>query len=354
MVNTPSLVSIIIVSYNAKEYLISCIEACLQSKYQPIEIIVVDNGSSDGTIAIIHGKYANNPHIILIPLEKNYGPAYARNRGIEYAKGKYFAFLDNDTKPDVNWLIPLIEVMEQDKSIAACQCKLLLMQEPNRIDYVGDYLSQYGFLVQEVQGGELDVGQAENMKEILSAKSAAMVARADVVREIGGFDEDYFIYVEETDLGWRMWLKGYRVVYIPSSIVYHAFGTTSKFYPDFANYNVRFHGCKNYILTLYKNFGRWYIWRVLPLHIGLWLAIACWLMVKGQGRDSYLILKGIWWNIMHLPSSRKKRKLIQKSRKVTDTELIPHILRKRPLKYFYQKLATPHKVGHADSWYRPK
>ncbi|MFB3896709.1 MAG: glycosyltransferase family 2 protein [bacterium] len=351
--DTP-LVSIIIVSYNAKDYLISCVDACLQSNYQPIEIIIVDNGSSDGTIQLVEEKYTSNQFVTLIALDKNYGPAYARNRGIEQAKGKYIAFLDNDTKPDINWLTPLVEVMEKDTQIAACQCKLLLMQDPTRIDYVGDYVSQYGFLVQEVHGGDLDVGQAEQMNEILSAKSAAMIARADVAREIGMFDEDYFIYVEETDFGWRMWLKGYRVVYIPISKVYHAFGTTSKFYPVFANYNVRFHGCKNYILTLYKNFGIGYLIRVLPVHIGLWMGIAGWLMVKGQFRDSMLIGKGIWWNLSHFIGSFKKRRNIQKTRMVSDSEIMPIIMRKRAFNYFYQKMATPHKVGHADSWYRPK
>lgn len=353
MLNNP-LVSIIIVSYNAKEYLIPCIEASLHSSYQPIEVIVVDNGSTDGSVDIVKEKYSSNPLIKLLLLAKNYGPAYARNRGIEQAQGRYLAFLDNDTKPEINWLNSLVEIMEQDDRIAACQCKLLLMQDPTRIDYVGDYISQYGFLVQEVHGGDIDVGQAEQVNEILSAKSAAMIARADIAREIGMFDEDYFIYVEETDFGWRMWLKGYRVVYIPTSKVYHAFGTTSKFYPDFANYNVRFHGCKNYILTLYKNFGIGYLWRVLPVHIGLWVGIAIWLALKRQFRDSLLIGKGIWWNLVHLLSSFRKRQYIQKNRKVSDREIMPKIMRKRPFSYFYQKMATPHKVGHADSWYRPK
>jgi hypothetical protein len=348
------LVSIIIVSYNAKEYLIQCIQACLQSSYQPIEIIVVDNGSTDGSVDAVKGNYSTQSLVQLIALPQNYGPAYARNRGIEKATGKYLAFLDNDTKPEQKWLTDLVKIMESDNKIAACQCKLLLMQDPTRIDYVGDYISQYGFLVQEVNGGDLDVGQAEQVSEILSAKSAAMCARADVIREIGMFDEDYFIYVEETDLGWRMWLKGYRVVYIPTSKVYHAFGTTSKFYPDFANYNVRFHGCKNYILTLFKNFGFGYLCRVIPIHIGLWLGIGGWLAVKGKFRDSRLIGKGIWWNIIHFSASWKKRKRIQSERKVSDREIMPIIMRKRPFKYFYQKMATPHKVGHADSWYQPK
>ncbi|MDI6783522.1 MAG: glycosyltransferase family 2 protein [bacterium] len=342
------LVSVVIVNFNAKEYLISCINASLLSNYQPIEIIVVDNGSTDGSVDMVKENYSTHSLVQLIALPKNYGPAYARNRGIEKATGKYLAFLDNDTKPDPNWLVDLVKVMEADERIGACQCKLLLMEDPTRIDYVGDYISHYGFLIQEVHGGDLDIGQAEKMNEILSAKSAAMAARAEVVREIGLFDEDYFIYVEETDLGWRIWLKGYRIVYIPTSRVYHAFGTSSNVY------NLRFHGSKNYILTLYKNFGFVYLWRVLPVHIGLWIGIASWLVIKGQVQDGILILKGIGWHVIHFPSSLRKRRLIQKGRKVSDKELMPIIMRKRPFKYFYQKMATPHKVGHADGWYRPK
>ena len=346
-----SLVSVIIVNYNGETLLKRCVEAVLQNKYPNFEIIVIDNGSKDGSPLCLKELEKQHSNVRVILLDKNYGPAYARNRGAEKANGIYLAFLDNDTVPDENWLVPLVETMEKDVSVGACQCKLLLFKEPDKFDYAGDYLSQFGFLVQQVQGGEKDVGQADQKVEILSAKSAAMIIRRNVFKKIGGFDEDYFIYLEETDLGWRIWLIGYKVIFVPESKVYHEFGTTSIIDPKLQNFNAKFHGTKNYIMTLVKNLGTMNLMKILPLHILSWIGIILWMAImKRKFYESGLILRGMFWNCSYLFAVLKKRDVIQSERKIRDKDLLPKIMKRRNFSYFYNKLVKAHKIGYAKSW----
>ena len=348
------LTSIIIVNFNGKKYLINCLNGVFANRYRNYEVIVVDNGSNDESVLTIKKIFSRKNNLKVVALSKNFGPAFARNQGVKKAKGKYLAFLDNDTFPDKNWLQLLIPEMEKDKTIGACQCKLLLLKEPDKFDYAGDYLNQWGFLVQRVEGGEKDFGQADQKVEILSAKSAAMVIRKDVFEKIGGFDEDYFIYLEETDLSWRTWLAGYRVIFIPKSRVYHEFGTTSIIDPNLQNFNVKFHGTKNYIITNFKNLGSENLIKILIPHLLLWMGIGSWLIIKRQFKSGFFVLKGIGWFFWHIKKIWRKRILIQKKRAVSDKELMPKILIPKPFSYFYKKLSLVEKVGNAEGWIHKK
>lgn len=350
----PPLISVVIVNYNASRFLLACLEAVYQNHYPNFEVIVVDNGSVDGSIENTLKKFGDKQNFQLISNKKNLGPSLARNIGCKKAKGKYLAFLDNDTLPHPDWLVYLVKEMEADSKIGACQCKLLMAKNRKHLDYVGDYLSQYGFLVQKCQTEELDKGQYDQKFEILSAKSAGMGMRKDVFDKVGGFDPDYFIYVEETDLGWRVWLAGYKIIFVPDSIVYHEFGTTSIINPALQNYSAKFHGTKNYIMTLFKNLETINLIKILPVHIFLWLGIASWLIYKKQFKSGFYVFKGISWDLFHLPSIFKKRKKVQKQRVVSDKQIFPIVYKRIAFSYFYRKFANPKKVGHARSWSKIK
>jgi len=326
-------VSIVIVNYNGKRYLLRCIASILKNIYKNYEIIVVDNGSTDGSLAALRKKFARNlDKIKIVELKKNYGPAKARNEGVKIAEGKYLAFLDNDTQVEKDWIIEAIKLFQRDLKIGCIQCKLLLLNEKNKYDYAGEYLNQYGFLVQRAWYKEIDRRQYDQEVEILAAKSAGMFIRKDVFNKIGGFDEDYFIYMEETDLGWRSWLAGYKTVFCPLSVVYHGFSTSAKILSrEKHNFNVRFHGSKNYIMTLVKNLGTKQLILILPKHLFIWFCFGFFLMIRGDFQSANNIFKGIWWNIVNLPKTLIKRKSIQSTRVISDDLLFPIILKKRSL-----------------------
>ncbi len=346
------ILSVIIVNHEGYKYISKCLDSILNSNSKSFEIVIVDNGSK-GDVAKLNKKYPRllGKKMKIISLNKNFGPSKARNEGVAIAKGKYIGFLDNDTIVDKNWANMAMKAFEKDRTIGAIQCKLLLKKERNKIDYVGEYIGQNGFLVQRASVREIDKGQFDQEVEILAAKSAGMFIRKDVFKKAGGFDPDYFIYVEETDLGWRTWLVGHRIVFVPTSIVYHEFGTSTVILgKEKNNYNAKFHGSKNYILTLLKNLDIVNLAKIVPLHILLWLGLAWYSLLKLQFKAFFWVHLGVLWNLINLPSTLQKRKLVQKNRKISDSKLFKKVMVNRNIGYFLNKVIKKHKVGNAESF----
>ena len=347
------LLSVVIVNYNGKEYVDTCVASVFQCGFSPLEVIVVDNGSRDGSVEYLREKYQDfGERFVIVPLPKNYGPSRARNEGVKKARGTYLGFLDNDTEVAKNWAETAVVEFERDKTLGIIQCKLILAKERNKLDYVGEYLGQNGFLVQRAQGGEIDRGQYDQKVEILAAKSAGMFMRKETFDRIGGFDPDYFIYVEETDLGWRSWLAGYRAIYVPQSVVYHEFGTSTLILgKNKNNFNAKFHGCKNYVLTLFKNLGFANLLVILPKHILLWKGLAWYvLLTKGDWRAFWWIYRALGWHLWHFGENLRKRRAVQKHRVISDRELFKRVMKKKPFRYFIEKATGVQKVGNAEGF----
>lgn len=332
------LASVIILNHRGKQFIENCLDSVIKSDYPKKEIIIVDS-SSDGSNELIKKKYTKIKNLKIIEISSNYGPDRARNIGAKIAKGEYLAFLDNDTEVDSRWLNELVKIMQSDKSIGSAQSKLLKIEPRDYFDCAGDYLGPLGFLVERSRGTK-DVGQFDFVAEILSAKSAASIIRSDIFKKIGGFDKDYFMYLEETDLSWRVWLAGYRVVFIPQSKVYHAFNTPKKsfkrYYPKDI---VRYRGCRNYIFTLVKNLELRNLIKILPAHLACWLLLSLLFFLKGNFADSFYILKGIGWNFLNINLLLKKRRFINNNiRKVSDREILNRVMEKKKMGYYLGKV----------------
>ena len=317
------LVSIIIVNYNGFHLLRNCLNSILKNKYSNFEIIIVDNHSADDSILNIKNYFEKNlKKIKIIALSKNFGPAKARNEGVKKSLGQYLAFLDNDTEVDQNWITATIKKFQSNNQIGAIQSKLLLLNQKNKIDYVGELLGNKGFLKSIAKYGENDHHQYDKTKYILAAKSAGMFITRQAFLKAGRFDPDYFIFMEETDLGWRVWLNGFKVIFCPKSIVYHQFSATKTIVDrDFNNYLIRFHGTKNYIQTLIKNLGTKNLIKILPIHIFLWFCLASFLLITGKFKSSYNIYNGILWNFVNIRKILKKRRQVQSQRVINDYQL---------------------------------
>ena len=323
-----AFVSVIIVNHNGIEFVDSCLRSVFESRYSDFEVIVVDNASTDGSREYIKREFGSDSRLRLVENSGSLGPAVGRNRGARIAKGKHLIFFDNDTRVDKNCINELVAVLENDTSIGAGQAKLLQMDKPDYYDCAGDYFGPLGFLVDRAKRKK-DVGQFDKIEDIFNAKSAASIVRKDVFDKAGGFDADFYMYLEETDLSWRIWLAGYRVVFVPRAIVYHAFGGKKKqvkarsYYPKHV---VRYYGCRNYITTLIKNLGLRNLSRVLPLHVLSWLTIGFLFFLKGRWQDCYYIIKGVWWNVLNLNIIMQKRILVQNNiRKAADNWIIQKV-----------------------------
>lgn len=342
MTEKEPLVSIVISNRNSGKFLLNCINSILSNVYSNYEIIIVDNASTDDSLGLVDEAHGGNPHVLIVRNKNDLGPAAGRNLGIGLSKGKYVAFLDSDTEVDRSWLHEMVKKMERDSTLGACQSKLLLMDDRTKFDYAGDYLSPFGILVQRASHGEEDRGQFSQVSEIFTAKSSSMMTRRDALLQAGLFDEDYYMFVEETDLSWRIWLRGYRILYVPKSIVYHKFGTYTNAMRRISSYHAkylyRYHGTKNYIMTCIKNFGTLSLLKALPIHLMAWIGLSLWFVAKRELPDAGLVVGGILWNLKHLDLVVRKRIHVQRFvRKVPDKVFFRSVLRKQSLLYFYRK-----------------
>lgn len=314
------LVSIIIVNYNGKKYLERCLSSVLSTEYPNFEIIFVDNASTDESLILLD-QFKRYPKIEIIKNTKNTGFAEGNNIGIRASRGEYVVFLNTDTEVTPNWLIELIKVMEEETSIGAGQSKLLQMNDKGLIDSVGDFVDLFGAGYSR-GNREKDVGQYSAIKDTFSARGAAMITRRSVIREVGSFDSDYFIRGEDIDLCWRMLLRGYRIVLIPTSVVYHVGGgsTSNRLFAIF-------HGNKNLVSSSIKNYSLINVLRYNPMPIILGSVLVD-LLPRRNPKNAFAKLKAIAWVLRNLRRIWRKRLFVQRYvRKQSDSDVIKLMLK---------------------------
>ena len=320
--NVP-LVSIIIINYNGKSYLEKCLESIKKIKYDNLEIIVVDNNSTDGTMEFLAQNY---PSIITLKLDKNYGFAKPNNVAAKIAKGDFLLFLNNDTEVTPNFLTELVQVLVGNNQIGICQS--LLLKPNGEIDSSGDFIDTIGVVYNSKE-------PIDKIREISSARGASMIIRKELFLDLEGFDEQFFVSFEDVDLGWRTWIKGYKVVINPKSVVYHHGGKTHDSIKD----EISFHGLKNQLSMKITNFEMKYsissllkffiIFGIRELKILLDYKIkGKTAMTSTKYEDTIAakpninaILKALFWIISNSKYLRNKRKKIHGYRKISTREL---------------------------------
>lgn len=311
------LVSIIIVNWNGGKVFKRCLDSLAKIDYPRWELIVVDNGSSDGSVEFLKSRVLK-----LIENETNLGFAKANNQGYQKAKGKYILLLNNDTKVMPDFLSKLVAPMEEDTSIGVIQPKIFLMGKPKHLDNAGAFLTRTGFLQHWgfMQKDSLEFGQE---REIFSAKGACMLVRRKVIEKVGLFDEDFVSYFEESDFCWRVWLAGWKVVFYPQAKIYHQVGFTSK---KISPIKIHYHSFKNRIHSLFKNLSLVNLFSVLGCHLILVLALSFYYLAHRQFNKAKIIFLAIFWNIVNLRKAVAKRREVQGIRVKTDKELFETIL----------------------------
>lgn len=312
-------VSVIVVNYNGKEHLKDCFESLEKLNYpkDKYEVIMVDNASTDDSV-----EYAKNnfPFVRVIEFDKNYGFAEGNNKAVEYTnpKSEYIAFLNNDTEVDINWLIELTKPLIKDRNIV-CSCgKILNYYSRTIIDSVGDKITLIG-TGYGIGHSEKDNEKYNEMRYVSGAPGASMLIKKRIFNKLNGFDKDYFAYVEDVDLSWRLWLYGHKVLYVPTAVIYHKGGAS---FGGSRNIPFRLYlGQKNRLSNMVKNLEIFNLFRGLLISISYDIFRIIKFTINRKFDCCTAILKGNYIFIRELQKILKKRKVIQNKRKRTDKEL---------------------------------
>jgi len=210
-------VTIVIPNWNNMRWLPGCLDGLSEQRYRDFQIILVDNGSTDGSVAFVRKHY---PQVQILTFAKNRGFAPAVNAGIQQSRSRYVALLNTDTIPRPNWLHCLMETMESSPPDVGCLApKMLKLGDPNVIDDAGDILSWYGSARKRGMGEPADT--YTKVEQVFSACAGAALYRRAFLEDVGGFDESFTSYLEDIDLGLRGCLMGYRCLYVPGAEVLH-------------------------------------------------------------------------------------------------------------------------------------
>lgn len=225
-----AIAKIVILNWNGAEYLRRFLPGVvIAAAEEAVGVVVADNASTDDSLTMLAAEF---PTVEVVRLDANYGFAGGYNRALEQVEADYFLLLNSDVQTPVGWLKPILECLDQHPDVAVVSPKLRSYAEPEKFEYAGaaggyiDYLGYPFCRGRILRCVESDCGQYDDVRDVFWVSGAAFCCRAEVFRELGGFDADFFAHMEEIDLCWRMQLAGYRVRIVPQSVVYHVGGGT--------------------------------------------------------------------------------------------------------------------------------
>jgi GT2 family glycosyltransferase len=302
-------VAVVILNWNGKDFLEKFLPSVTKYNNDFTDIIVADNASTDDSINFIKNNY---PTVKLIINDKNYGFAKGYNEALKHVDSEYAVLLNSDVEVTQNWIEPIIELMDADKTIAACQPKIRDYNNPKYFEYAGaaggfiDYLG-YPFCRGRIFNHlEEDKGQYDDVTEIFWATGACMFVRMELYNKVGGLDNFFFAHMEEIDLCWRFKNLGYKIMYIPNSTVYHVGGgTLNKIKPQktFLNY-------RNNLFLLHKNLSpkirNWTLLQRLVLDGVAGIK----LLLEGKPKHTLAIIKAHFAFYKNIKQNKNKRKII--------------------------------------------
>ena len=306
-------VSVIIVNWNAGSYLKRCILSLSKQIMLPCEVIIVDNASTDGSA---DGLEECCPHVKVVRLDQNIGFAAANNHAARLVSEEcnWLALLNPDAFIEQNWLERLLAAAKAYPEYAFFGSRLIQYDHPDILDGDGDNLHISGWAWRKNHGIAI-TRSAKKPTEVFSPCAAAALYQRDALEAASGFDENYFCYFEDVDLGFRLRLAGHRCLMVPDAEAYHVGSVaTGGRHSDFAIY----HGHRNLVWTYIKNMPGALFWLLLPLHVVLNLATVVWFSIRGKGR---VILRAKYDALCGIPSMWKKRRDIQKNRKASTGEI---------------------------------
>ncbi|OGE14946.1 hypothetical protein A3F00_04185 [Candidatus Daviesbacteria bacterium RIFCSPHIGHO2_12_FULL_37_11] len=313
------LVSIVTPNFNGLEHLKECIPSLLKQTYKNIEIIVVDNGSTDESLKYLVEKF---PKVFVIRLKINYGFSIAVNKGVKKSKGRYILVLNNDTKVERRCVEFLVQSARVHSEAGFISAKILQFDNIDKIDNAGDYVDSSGHLLTR------GFGKSEKLFNrgdyIFLGTGSGTLFKKEVFTIIGSFDEDFFFYMEDADFCFRAQIAGFKGWFEPKAKIYHKrMGTSKKYIKNFEALVFR-----NMTVMLIKNFPK-----SLFLYHFNWLKIILvhintlrYLLFKGKLLD---IIRVEFYLLIHIQDLFKKRRMVQDLKVVSDSYIISQIKDKK-------------------------
>ncbi len=319
-----SAVSIIIVNWNGREHLPECLASLAAQTFRSFETLLVDNGSVDDSVAYVREHF---PWVRLIPLTENTGFATGNNRGLEEATGDYIVTLNNDTKVAPDWLDTLVRVADAHPRAGMVGCRICSFFDPDLIDSIGMGICADGMsrgMYRNRRWSELKLPQT---LDILFPSACAALYRREMLDEIGFFDDDFFAYAEDSDLGLRGRLAGWNAILASGSVVYHKYSQSSGSLSPFKVYLVE----RNHYWVALKNFPPGRLLTLPYFTVLRYLQQGKVVLFGGgtgtefraggaQGRIIKSLLKALYDSFSGLPQVLRKRRQVMKIRRLSPRE----------------------------------
>lgn len=305
-------VAILIVNYNSAGLLPRCLEALSRQEERGFRTIVVDNGSTDGSADELERLF---PQLELVRAGRNLGFAAANNLAASHARNcRWLVTLNPDAFPEPGWLAALLAAASVHPQFAMFQARLVAEADHSRLDGVGDVYHVSGLHWREAHMKRASLAH-DRMREIFSPCAAAAMYRRDAFDEVQGFDEDFFCYAEDVDLGFRLRMAGHRALYVPHAVVYHVGSATTGRRSDFSVY----YGQRNLVWAFVKNMPGPLLFLFAPIHLAVNLAAIVVLAMRGQGGVTFRAKVDA---VRGLRRMLAKRRVIQPRRKARLRDLV--------------------------------
>jgi GT2 family glycosyltransferase len=314
--------AIVILNWNGIDFLKMFLELVIKNSVDNETIVcVADNGSTDGSQKWVAENF---PQVRLIQLDKNYGFAEGYNLALNQIEAKYFVLLNSDIEVTEKWLLPLVNLMDNNPDVASCQPKILSYYHKDHFEHAGAagcFIDKYGYPFcrgRIINIVEKDFGQYDSPIDVFWSSGACMIVRSEAWKECGGFDADFFAHMEEIDLCWRFNKAGYRVCFLPDSVIYHIGGGTLPYSSPFKTYlNFR-----NSLFLLYKNLPDNRLVRILFIRRILDALAAIYFLLQGNFRSAGAVWQAHIDYYKAIDNLRRKRSDIKRSQVTSFDKLI--------------------------------
>ncbi len=318
-------VTVVIPHFNGKQILDDCLSSLFKNSFQNFEVLVIDNGSTDGSQQMVKEKF---PKVRLIQNSENKGYAGACNQGIALSQSEFVLLLNNDTVCPTNFLEALVQAMERFPGVAMAQPKILSIQDPQFFDYSGAAGGEMDLLGYPFARGrifdtvEKDKGQYDALdKRVFWTSGCALMLRKSVTEQIGVLDEDFFAHQEEIDLNWRAQLAGYQNMVVTETYIYHYSGYTLR--QD--NQRKMYLNHRNNLIMLIKNLSLPNLLLIFPIRLLFEMATVVADSVLWEGKRGKAVLHALFFIFRHPRLIWEKRRSVQKLRKVSDRAILKNM-----------------------------